>query len=434
MRCLHAQLDHSLKLSYDEESGGDPEAVLYAAFAATQALFKAGPRTRQGEGGGLGTPIGTPRGSGADAASVNGGDDATDAAAKTSERGGGGAGGVQLRGKRRSTDKLPAEVTPPASAASSTTATTSAVAPPPAASGPGGDSPGPASVQVPAASLAGSFKSSQSAASESALAALEVASEVESAEEAVRAAHIAARTSGACTLVAFLDERTLTVANAGDCRAILGRRGGKDAEDEDGDNDSIIAIPLSIDHKPDRPEEQARIEAAGGYVRPAVGQALDLDYMPSRLYADKGNQRLGPGLCMSRSLGDLDGIACGMTSAPELQTVELGERDHYLILASDGLWEFISEQEAVDQVARGHASGQSMDVICRKLILHAALQWRLHEGFYRDDITAIVVHLPSLFEHIEAEKARGPAGGRYTPSPPPFGAANGAEGDAPAAA
>ena len=239
---------------------------------------------------------------------------------------------------------------------------------------------------------------------------MEVASEVEAAEEGVRAAHAAACTSGACTLVAFLDERTLTVANAGDCKAVLARRGAAAGEEVGAGVDSITAIALTTDHKPDRPDEQARIEAAGGYVRPGVGETSDREYMPARLYMSKSKQRLGPGLCMSRSLGDLDGMACGMTAAPELHTVELGEKDEYLILASDGVWEFVTPQQAVEQVAAGHEGGLTMEVICRKLILQSALQWRLHEGFYRDDITAIVVHLPSLFEHIEAEKRRERAG------------------------
>uniref|UniRef100_A0A2P2MHS4 PPM-type phosphatase domain-containing protein n=1 Tax=Rhizophora mucronata TaxID=61149 RepID=A0A2P2MHS4_RHIMU len=57
---------------------------------------------------------------------------------------------------------------------------------------------------------------------------------------------------GTTAVVALLTPEHIVVANCGDSRAVL-CRGGK-------------AVPLSVDHKPDRPDEHARITAAGGRV------------------------------------------------------------------------------------------------------------------------------------------------------------------------
>ena len=93
--------------------------------------------------------------------------------------------------------------------------------------------------------------------------------------------------------MAFLLGRELVVAGAGDCRAVLGTR----------HEEKLVAVSLSTDHQCNLPAEQARIEAAGGYVRPEVDDGDD--FSPARLYEFQGKPWLGPGLCVSRCLGDL---------------------------------------------------------------------------------------------------------------------------------
>jgi serine/threonine protein phosphatase PrpC len=64
--------------------------------------------------------------------------------------------------------------------------------------------------------------------------------------------------SGACAVVALLRESQLLVAHCGDCRAVLAKEGG----------DGLLGevLQLTSDHKPERPDEKARVEAAGGFV------------------------------------------------------------------------------------------------------------------------------------------------------------------------
>ena len=83
---------------------------------------------------------------------------------------------------------------------------------------------------------------------------------------------------------------------------------------------------------------QARIETSGGYVSRASEA-----YGPARVW--KGGFGVGPGLAMSRSLGDHGVAEVGVTAEPEMLVDEIRPEDTLLILASDGVWEFISSQE-----------------------------------------------------------------------------------------
>ena len=80
--------------------------------------------------------------------------------------------------------------------------------------------------------------------------------------------------------------------------------------------------------------------------------------------------------------------------------------DQFLILASDGVWEFIDNDEAVAIVGQFYDKGLPALDACRFLIAKAALNWRKFEGDYRDDITAIVVYLPDVVTALELEQVR----------------------------
>lgn len=51
-----------------------------------------------------------------------------------------------------------------------------------------------------------------------------------------------------------------------------------------------------------------------------------------------------PGLAMSRSLGDFIASELGVTAEPEVTRLNIGKEDRFIILASDGVWEFITSQ------------------------------------------------------------------------------------------
>ena len=59
-----------------------------------------------------------------------------------------------------------------------------------------------------------------------------------------------------------------------------------------------------------------------------------------------------PGLAMSRALGDTLAHRVGVSSVPDVTELDLTPRDRLLVLASDGVWEFVSSREAVEIAAR----------------------------------------------------------------------------------
>ncbi|GJU12743.1 phosphatase 2C 37-like protein, partial [Tanacetum coccineum] len=118
---------------------------------------------------------------------------------------------------------------------------------------------------------------------------------------------------GSTAVVAVVSEDKIVVSNCGDSRAVLCRNG--------------VAIPLSTDHKPDRPDELQRIEEAGGRV----------------IYWD-GARVLGV-LAMSRAIGD-NYLKPYVIPEPEVTVTERTAEDECLILASDGLWDVVSNDVA----------------------------------------------------------------------------------------
>jgi serine/threonine protein phosphatase PrpC len=200
--------------------------------------------------------------------------------------------------------------------------------------------------------------------------------------------------SGTCAAVAYLHHRELFVASVGDCRCVIG------AIDEAG---AFSSLQLSTDHKVDLPAEQERIESKGGWVRASRIDPEDGEFVPARMYEVEGKQWLGPGLCISRALGDLNALRVGLVPTPEISKHTLRPEDRFLILASDGVWEFMENDEVVQTVASCHEKGLPALDACRYLIAKAAVCWRKFEGNYRDDITAIVVYLDETLNILADE-------------------------------
>ncbi|XP_068659648.1 protein phosphatase 2C 51-like [Aristolochia californica] len=127
------------------------------------------------------------------------------------------------------------------------------------------------------------------------------------------------KTVGSTVVVGLVGTETLIVANCGDSRAVMSRGG--------------VVVPLSCDHKPDRPDEMERVEAAGGRV-------INWD----------GHRVLGV-LATSRSIGD-HYLKPYVISEPEVTITERTVEDEFLILASDGLWDVVSNEKACEVVRK----------------------------------------------------------------------------------
>ena len=83
--------------------------------------------------------------------------------------------------------------------------------------------------------------------------------------------------------------------------------------------------------------------------------------------------------------------ACGDALRITLR-YDLAEDDFAIVIASDGVWEFLSSQAVADIVA-GVKSGRAQHMV-DQIVYHSSYTWKVAEGDYRDDITVIVIRLP----------------------------------------
>eukprot|EP01070_Trichotokara_eunicae_P007223 Trichotokara_eunicae@DN5325_c0_g1_i1.p1 len=142
------------------------------------------------------------------------------------------------------------------------------------------------------------------------------------------------------------------------------------------------AVDLTEDHKPNSEHEKKRIIASGGQVKRLEGDIPHRVFLKGRLY---------PGLAMSRAIGDTVGVQAGVTSEPEVSEVPIAQEDVFVIVASDGVWEFITSAEAVSMVSQlGPARVQQAADDLSKESWH---RWIEEEGCVVDDITVQVIYL-----------------------------------------
>lgn len=192
--------------------------------------------------------------------------------------------------------------------------------------------------------------------------------------------------SGCTACVALVSHGDIFLANAGDSRAIMAKK-QKDFDE----TFRHTAFDLTIDQNPDSAGEQERIEMAGGFVSPPPEEGLS-----ARVWLDANFSQIG--LAMARSIGDYAVKNVGVIAEPVVTKYEIKKEDDYMIIATDGVWEFLSSQDAVDIVSKEFQNGKCASVACQNLIEAAAAKWHEHEGDYRDDITALVIKVNELWK------------------------------------
>ena len=186
------------------------------------------------------------------------------------------------------------------------------------------------------------------------------------------------RTSGTtCVIIIQLNQKIIC-ANAGDSRAIIVYNNGKDLLKE-----SKI-FPLSHDFKPDLTNERKRIYEYGGIVRRAFDD-IDEDG-PYRVYM-RGEDF--PGLAMSRSIGDIESKKIGVIPNPQFIEYNISEETKYMIICSDGIWEFMSNKKVME-IANEYYLNNDSKGLCKCLYETSVKYWN-EAQCYLDDITAIAV-------------------------------------------
>jgi serine/threonine protein phosphatase PrpC len=168
----------------------------------------------------------------------------------------------------------------------------------------------------------------------------------------------ASMSSGSCGVIAVIKEREeLLIGNIGDCRAVVSIQG--------------VARAITRDHTAADPEEAQRVQRAGGFVK---------------------SKRIFGLLQVTRAFGDPEfkvgpNVPRGtLIATPEIFREMITEEHEFLILACDGLWDVMSNQEAVDHV--GRALGHNM--VSAQQAAESLVDMAIDRNS-NDDITAVVV-------------------------------------------
>lgn len=227
----------------------------------------------------------------------------------------------------------------------------------------------------------------------------------------------------------------MTVCNVGDSRVLVGHRVPKQVDpstpkeeekmdveaelshgedDDDSKFGEILAIPLTRDQTPYRKDERERVRKHGAEVKSmdqmsgrlemhdnwgdlVLGQSVDIHGDPPRVWVQGKDY---PGTAFTRSLGDRLAEEIGVNAEPEIITKTLTCNDEYLVIASDGIFEFLTNQYVMEVCESSFTPLEA----CEALTKAAYDQWLVHEN-RTDDITIIVCFLSCKFGPTAEEEA-----------------------------
>ena len=200
---------------------------------------------------------------------------------------------------------------------------------------------------------------------------------IEANEKLVNNEEINSLFSGStCVSVIYTPEK-LIIPNIGDSRAVLGRLINKETNE-------YKAIELSRDHKPTEKDEEKRILENDGRIQPFIEDGEFVG--PQRVWIKEEEV---PGLAMTRSFGDRVAATVGVVSIPEIKEYIFNPNDKFMIIASDGVWEFISSQECID-IIKEFYDKNDLKGCCEFLYQESSKRW-LKEEEVIDDTTMIIV-------------------------------------------
>jgi serine/threonine protein phosphatase PrpC len=191
---------------------------------------------------------------------------------------------------------------------------------------------------------------------------------------------------GSTACLVILDDDRIVCSNAGDSRAILVQSDGV----------RLSVVPLSDDHKPDREDERRRIQDHGGCV-----------------VFNCSEYRVAGVLAMSRAIGDGWMAKYGVSCVPDTTVQQRSSKDEFVIVASDGIWTALSNDEAAFIVnramsklqERGIGRKRSFSVVAKCLVKAA-----INRGSV-DNISCIIIDVKqpthvTLSPAVPAENAQ----------------------------
>lgn len=178
-------------------------------------------------------------------------------------------------------------------------------------------------------------------------------------------------TVGCTAVCVLLRKQDVITANAGDSRAVMCRKGQ--------------AVELSYDHKPASETEKKRIEASGGWLEDTAGGA-----------------RVNGNLNLSRAIGDLEYKKRSdlkpeeqtICSTPDIVVRELTPEDEFIVLACDGVWDVMSNQDICDFIRPRLEKRMELKDIAEEVLERCCSEDPAKtNGLGTDNMTVIIVKL-----------------------------------------
>ena len=197
-------------------------------------------------------------------------------------------------------------------------------------------------------------------------------------EELMKEEDIDSKYSGSTLCMVIQIYKKIICMNVGDSRAIL----------------SVSEIlrddikHLSEDHKPILKHEQERIKKCGGYIEKCIYEDGIADG-PFRVWNSPTLE--APGLALSRSIGDTDAINLGVISEPDFILKSMKKDMNFIVIASDGIWEFLDNKKVGEIVKNFYLNGTAKEA-AEEIVKKSREIWE-ENGKEVDDITAIIIFL-----------------------------------------
>lgn len=205
-------------------------------------------------------------------------------------------------------------------------------------------------------------------------------------EEVKKQENLDCSCSGTTAVVVIRQGEGLVIVNLGDSRAILGT-----IQDE-----KLKAIQLTTDLKPGLPCEAKRIRSCNGCVYALKEEPhVQRVWLPNEKY---------PGLAMSRAFGDFILKDHGVIATPDIWYHRLTSSDQFIVLASDGVWDVLSNEEVASIVWMV----ESEEEAARAVVEAATAAWAKKFPSSRVDDCTVVCHFlqkkPQNLEYMDSGK------------------------------
>jgi serine/threonine protein phosphatase PrpC len=192
--------------------------------------------------------------------------------------------------------------------------------------------------------------------------------------------------SGSTAATVILFGRRLFAANVGDSRVVLCRGGGQ-------------CVELTSDHKPNRPDEAARVRAAGGFI---LNKRVMGELAITRAFGDK-SFKMGIKAMLEEEAEELAGggndeakdLTAPLVSAePEIASMILSHSDEFLLLACDGLFDVFRSQDAIALARQELIAHRGEPAEVCRILSDQAIRVRRS----RDNVSILIIILRPFWE------------------------------------